>query len=71
MSLNVSGDFIDKTKSLSRIFVFFDSSGKLLPKNVGRRHLLSYNIFAMDIEEKKCICYFESYPYIRDLRGVQ
>lgn len=33
--------------------IFFDSSGKLLPKEGVRRNLLSCKTFAMDVEEKK------------------
>lgn len=33
--------------------IFLDSSGKLLPREVVRRNILSCNTFAMDVEEKK------------------
>lgn len=49
--------------------IFLDSSGNLLSQINVRKNLLLCNVFAMDIEEKKCNYYFKKCLHTRRSRA--
>lgn len=50
--------------------VFLDNGGKLLPKDVVRRNILSCNSFAMDIEEKKMQLLLQKLSIYKEFEGL-